>query len=221
MRRLPVAAAGVLCFMASLRPGPLAGQENRALRILSAAADRYAGVKSLCADFEQRLQVPMLDEDRTGKGRLCQDQPNLFAMRFTDPKGDAVVADGTSVWIYYPSSDPKQVIRMRMTRSDQGFDFHREFLQDPADKYTASYVGTDTVAGHVCRHLHLVPKQRTSYRSADVWIDAGVPVLRRVRVDEENGSLRTVTLLHVRTNLHIDPSWFTFVPPRGAEVIRR
>lgn len=221
MSRRLFRAAGALCLAAALRPGPLVGQQSRALRILSAAADRYAGVKSLCADFTQHLQVPVLKEDRTGRGRLCQAQPNLFAMRFTDPKGDAIVADGKAVWIYYPSSDPKQVISMPMSPSDQGYDFHREFLDHPAEKYTASYVGTDTVAGYTCHHLHLVPKQNVSYRSADLWIDTGVPVLRRIRVDDKNGSIRTVTLLHVRTNHAIDPSWFTFTPPPGAEVIRR
>ncbi len=191
------------------------------MEILSAAARRYSRVTSLCADFEQHLVVPVLKEDRTGRGRLCQEQPDLFAMRFTHPAGDAVVADGKWVWIYYPSSDPKQVIQMQMTDSDQGFDFHREFLQDPADKYDASYVGTDTVAGHRCHRVHLVPKKNLSYRSADVWIDAGSPVLRRVQVDDKNGSTRTVTMLRVETNPKIARSWFTFTPPRGAEVIRR
>lgn len=213
-------AAGVL-VLASMLTTPAAAQEGRAMRILSAAADRYAGVHSLCADFVQHLSIPALHEERTGRGRLCQAQPNLFAMRFTDPRGDAIVADGKSVWVYYRSVNPKQVLKTPMTDADGGFDFHREFLHDPRAKYTASYVGADTVGGHPCRHLHLVPKTRQSYRSADVWIDDAVPVLRQVRVDEKSGSVRTVTLLHIRTNLRVDRSWFTFKPPKGAEIIRQ
>ncbi len=216
-----VAVVGMMLLASTVLVAPVAGQRDRAQKILAAAAERYAGIRSLCADFEQHLSVPMLQENRRGRGRLCEERPNLFAMRFTEPKGDEIVADGKSVWVYYRSADPKQVIETPMSDADGGFDFQREFLRDPGARYTASYVGTDTVAGHLCHRLHLVPRTETSYRSADVWIDDGVPVLRRVRVEEENGSVRTVTLLHIRTNLRIDPSWFTFKLPPGAQVIRR
>ncbi len=222
MRRREWILPGALLLAAAFH-APVAGQENRALQILSAAAARYHGVSTLCADFEQHLAVPLLKEDRTGRGRLCQQQPDHFAMRFTEPKGDAIVADGTSLWLYYPSTDPKQVIQIPMSDAPGSYDFHRAFLENPGQKYEASYVGIDTVAGHRCHHLHLVPKaDDVSYQSAEVWIDTGsTPVLRRIRTDEENGSVRTVTLTHVETDPKVDPSWFTFTPPPGTQVLRR
>ena len=91
--------------------------EVAAMKILESAALHYRGIDALCSDFTQHLLVPLLGEDRTGIGRLCQAQPNRFAMRFSDPKGDLVLVDGSFVWLYYPSLDPKQVFKIPMVEN--------------------------------------------------------------------------------------------------------
>jgi len=207
--------------VAILLPGALRAQENRALPILEDASARYSRVSSLCADFSQHLQVPLLGDDRRGNGRMCQARPDRFAMRFTDPAGDLVVLDGSSVWLYYPSLDEKQVIQLPVTATAGGFDLHREFLDRPAEKYVATYEGEDTVAGHPTHRIRLVPRSPTSYDGAVVWIDRSGGLLRQVRVEEENGSVRTVTLEGIEIDPQVPEDWFVFVPPPGAQVIRR
>ena len=86
--------------------GPTAAQD-RGMVLLEEAAARYAPVSTLCADFVMHLLVPLLDDESTGRGRLCQARPNLFAMRFTDPANDLILVDGSSFWYYMPSNDPK------------------------------------------------------------------------------------------------------------------
>lgn len=196
-------------------------QESRALSLLEAASARYQETSSLCADFSQTLSVPLLGQERSGRGRLCQTQPNLFAMRFEEPAGDVVVVDGTHVWIYYKSTDPGTVIRLPMADAPGGFDFHREFLDRPAEKYRATYEGTERVAGRETHRIRLVPRARGSYRAAVVWIDAQDRLLRQVRVEEENESVRTVTLSAVSLEPSIPQGWFTFTPPPGAQIISR
>jgi hypothetical protein len=44
-------------------------------------------------------------------GGLCFRGRDRIAVRFTDPAGDRIVADGRSLWIYLPSTAPDQVIR--------------------------------------------------------------------------------------------------------------
>jgi chaperone LolA len=185
---------------------------------METASARYREASSLCADFTQHLSVPLLGDERTGRGRLCQQRPDRFAMRFTDPAGDAVVVDGTWVWVYYPSMDAKQVLRFPMAATPGGFDFHREFLEDWASKYRVTLEGAETVAGRPTQRLRLVPKAGATYQAAVVWIEAG-GLLRQVRVEEENGSVRTVTLTSVEMGATPPAGWFTFTPPRGAQVI--
>jgi outer membrane lipoprotein carrier protein len=216
--RAAVSALAVWGTLAAIGPRA-AAQDARALPILEAAAGRYAKADTLCADFVQHLSVPLLGEDRTGRGRLCQAQPDRFAMRFTEPPGDAVVVDGTSVWVYYPSLDPKQVMKFPMSSSPGGYDFHREFLTDPASRYTLTYEARESVGGHACHRIRLVPRAEASYRAAVLWVDAADSLVRQVRVEDENGSVRTLTLNTVELAPTVPAGWFTFTPPAGAQVI--
>jgi outer membrane lipoprotein-sorting protein len=210
-----LAAGGLLAVAAR----PAAAQQERALRILDAAEARYAAARTVCSDFVQRLDVTLLKETRTGKGRLCRRQPDRFAMRFTEPPGDEVVVDGSAVWIYYRSVDSTQVMKYPVTDAPGGYDFQRQFLADPASKYTVTYETRERVAGHMCHRIRLVPKQEMSFKSAVVWVDTSDSLLRQVRVEEENGSIRTLTLESVELDPKVPASWFTFTLPKGVRVI--
>ncbi len=202
-------------------PRAARAQENPAIVVLEGASARYAKATSLCADFDQTLSVPLLEQENKGSGRLCQTQPNRFAMRFDDPAGDAVVIDGSYVWIYYKSQDPGTVFRMPVADAPGGFDFHREFLEHPAEKYVATEEGAERVAGHDTYRIRLVPRTHESYVSAVVWVDKDDHLLRQVRVEDENQSVRTVTLKRISLDPKIPEGWFTFTPPPGAQIISR
>ena len=194
--------------------------EVAAMKILESAAIRYRGVDALCADFTQHLLVPLLGEDRTGVGRLCQAQPNRFAMRFSDPEGDLVLVDGSFVWLYYPSLDPKQVFKVPMVENGGHYDFHREFLDEPARKYRVMYEEEDEISGQPTHRLRLIPLEPTSYEAAVVWIDREQSLLRQIRIEEENGSVRTVTIQRIDLKpTSLSEDWFTFTPPEGVHVI--
>ena len=219
MRRAAALVAAALPALLFPGVGSVAAQQERALDILEGASARYDAAHALCANFVQHLSVPLLGEDKTGKGRLCQAQPNRFAMRFTDPPGDAVVVDGSWVWVYYPSLHPKQVMKFPMADAPGGYDLHREFLSDPGSKYTLTYEKQESVGGHPCHRIRLVPKQSASFQAAVVWVDVADSLLRQVRVESENGSVRTLTLADVVLNPDVPADFFTFTPPPGAEVI--
>ena len=200
---------------------PVRGQHPDALAVLERASARYRAAASLCADFTQRLEVPLLSSDRTGAGRLCWARPNRFAMRFSDPAGDLVVADGDWIWLHYPSLDDKQVLRIRLTESSTGYDLHRTFLEHAAGKHEIAYEATENLGGRATHRLRLVPLRPASYVAAVLWIDAASPpALRRVRVEEEGGTVRTVTLSRIEVEpAGLDDAWFGFKPPPGAQVI--
>jgi chaperone LolA len=197
---------------------PLAAQD-RGMEILQQASRRYAPVTSLCADFVQHLRVPLLGQEETARGRLCQQRPNLFAMRFTEPAGDVIVVDGESMWYYMPSNDAKQVFRFPVTQGTRGMDFHREFLESPEQKYDVTYESADEIAGTPTHRLRLRPKQATSYRAAVLWIEQSTSVLRVIRLEEENGNERTVNLRDVVFGATPPQGFFDFTPPPGALVI--
>ncbi len=209
-----------LAFFAWLGPDPVLGQD-RGAEILHDAARRYGAVETLCAEFTQHLLVPLLGSERTGNGRVCQANPNLFAMRFDDPAGDLIVVDGASAWVYFPSNDARTVLRTSADQSAGGRDFHREFLEDPDSRYVVSFEGVEEVEGRATYRIRMEPRQPMSYRFATVWIDQAAPVLRRLRMEEANGNVRTVTLSNVEFGADPGSAYFTFTPPDGALVMVR
>lgn len=210
---------GATLFWSSAEPA--AAQDPKATALLEEAGARYRSVRSFCSRFEQTLEVPLLQQTTHSRGTLCQAQPNLFAMRFTDPSGDLVIADGEAFWVYYPSVDRIQVLRFELAHPPGGLDFHREFLEDPAGKYHLAYQGEDRVGGRRTHVLTARPKEEAGFRAAQIWLDAERFLIVRARIEMENGSVRTVTLSDFRLDPPPDPQRFRFVPPPGTQVIRR
>jgi outer membrane lipoprotein carrier protein len=197
---------------------PLAGQDEARVE-LDEASRRFAEIRGVCAEFVQEIQVPLLDEERTSRGRLCQMRPNLFRMDFTDPDGDEIVADGEHFWLYYRSMNPRQVIRMPLDPERGGLDFYREFLDDAGEKYEMRLEGRETVTGRETLRIHLTPRAQRGYRDATVWIDPTSHLIRRIEVREENGSVRRVTMSELQVDPGLDASKFTFTPPPGVHVV--
>jgi outer membrane lipoprotein carrier protein len=210
-----------LAFATLLAVGaaPAPAQQG-AIPVLEAAAARYRASSALCADFVQDRSIPLLGEKRSGRGRLCQKQPNLFMMRFTDPQGDLVIADGVHFWQYTPSTDPRQAIQARMESVGGAFDFHREFLENPGEKYEARLDGQEAIDGNGTHRVVLVPRRPAGFREAVLWIDVGSSLVRRVEVREENGSVTTVSLSGIDLNATPSADLFRFTPPAGVEILR-
>jgi outer membrane lipoprotein carrier protein len=191
------------------------------MEILEDASARYGDVQAVCARFVQTLEVVLLDQTNRGEGELCQRSPNLFSMRFSDPPGDAVVADGEFFWVYYRSINPEQVLRLPLDPSRGGLDFYREFLDGPREKYEARLEGREEVTGRETVRVALTPLSPRGYQSARVWIDPARAEIRQVEVTEENGSIRTVTLDEIRMDPDLAADVFRFDVPDGVSVVAR
>src|SRR5207245_6031942 len=85
--------------------------------ILDRASATYQTITSLSAEFVQIVANPMIGAPDTTRGRLYQMRPSRFAMRFSAPKGDRIVADGRFLWLYTPSPTPGRVNRSPIPRS--------------------------------------------------------------------------------------------------------
>jgi outer membrane lipoprotein carrier protein len=213
-----VAWAAALALSAPL---PGLAQQERAVALLQEAGVRYRSVPSFCAEFDQWLEVPLLGETTRSWGTLCQAQPNRFAMRFSQPAGDVVVADGEAFWVYYPSVDPVQVLRFDMEARPGGLDFQREFLDAPGDKYVLALEGEETLGGRRTQVILARPRAPAAFSEARIWLDSERSLILRARIVTENGSVRTLTLSGIRLNPAPDPGRFRFTPPPGTQVIRR
>jgi outer membrane lipoprotein carrier protein len=211
----PTAGAGA---PAAVQPAPAGAQASEARQILERVERAYADVRSLEADFIQDLRVPLLSSDQQSRGKLFQRQPNRLLMRFTDPAGDVVVADGQHLWMYYPSVDRVQVMRTSLAQNGVSLDFQREFIHNANERYSSTLAGEETVDGRATHVLDLSPRTASPYRSVRIWVDKATHIVRRFEIAEQNDTVRRIELRNIRRNVTLDDALFRFTVPEGAQV---
>lgn len=207
------------------RPEPTAGQapavaQEDGAAILRRAAAAYRKIQAMRADFVQLQENPLLRRTITSRGTFFQQQPDKFLMRFSEPAGDVVVGDGRYFWVYYPSHDAKQVIRLPASVG-QGVDLQSQFIGDPTTRFRHTLHGKEEVDGRRASVLTLVPLEPAGYRSLKVWIDDQDSLIRRFILTNDNGVVQNFSLSNLEVNPKLDASLFRFTPPAGATIIDR
>ena len=211
---------GLLVAMLALAgAGPAAAQD--AGEIIGRAARVYRSLVSLQADFKQVIDNPMIDSAES-RGTLVQAGEAKFAMRFTDPPGEAIVIDGKHVWVYTPSTVPDQVIRMKVPSGGPayGYNLLAWFLDRPAERYRPSYIRTERIGGRTTDVIKLVPAvPDLPFTQAVIWLDREDALPRRLEILEQSGATRTLQLSRLRTNAKLPGQTFVFKIPARARVV--
>lgn len=202
-------------------PTRLSAQSSDPWPILEGASAAYARVQTLSADFVQVITNPMLGVPDTTRGRLFQQRPNRFAMRFTQPPDDRIVADGRHLWLYTPSTTPDQVIRTRIPATGTtGPNLIGQFVEQPRARYLARYVRADSTGAGWADVVSLTPRDSTlPYTDALVWIVRSDSLVHRVDINEGNEQGRLIALRHLQVNTAVPAREFRFSPPRGVHVV--
>jgi outer membrane lipoprotein carrier protein len=187
--------------------------------ILDRASASFDTVRTLQAEFTQIIDNPMLGDPDTTRGRLYQQKPSYFAMRFTEPAHDRVVADGRRLWLYTPSSTPGQVIRSAIPgEGTTGPNLIGQFVERPRERYEARYVRGDSAAQ--ADVIALTPRATDlPYTAATIWVSRKDGLVRRLEIVEASGQRRTIVLRNVVVNRPIAAAEFRFAPPAGSRVV--
>ncbi|MGH7570056.1 MAG: outer membrane lipoprotein chaperone LolA [Gemmatimonadales bacterium] len=190
--------------------------------ILDRASAAYQTVRTLTADFMQVVVNPLVGAPDTTRGRLYQMRPNHFAMRFTVPRGDRVVADGRHLWLYTPSTTPGQVIQTAIPAAGTtGPNLIGQFVERPRERYRARHLRADSLESGLADVVALVPRETTlPYREAVIWVDRDDGLVRRIEIVETSGQRRIVALRNLKANGGVPSREVTFSPPAGVRVVR-
>jgi len=189
--------------------------------VLDQASQTYQTITTLSADFVQIVANPMIGGPDTTRGRLYQMRPSHFAMRFSDPKGDRIVADGRYLWLYTPSTTPGQVIRSRIPQyGTTGPNLIGQFVEHPRERYTARYVRADSLPEGGADVVALTPKARDQpYSEAVIWVGRDDGLVRRLEITETSGQRRTIILRNLKVNGGVPGREFTFSPRAEVRVV--
>jgi outer membrane lipoprotein carrier protein len=210
-----LAVAGVAAVIAA----PAGAQDKPVDRAVAA----WKTVKSLSGTFEQTITNPLLRQTMTARGTYAQQRPNKLAVRFTEPAGDAIISDGSHLWVFLQQAAPGQVIKRRVDdRMASPIDIG-QFLDAPATKYEMVAKGADRVGERPAQAVALSPKKGVDapFTKATVWIDDADGMIRQFEVTETTGVVRRIRLLTLRANPTIPASEFKFAVPKGIRVVDR
>lgn len=188
--------------------------------LVDRAAAEHAKMTTARVQFTQVITNPLTGNRINARGQVLRKAPGLLAITFTDPAGDRIIADGKSVWVYLPSTNPGQVMKMNPGGNEaERLDPASQLLRSPRTRFNIADGGTATVGGRATRVVLLTPKGRESFTKAKVWIDTRNSMVRRFEVTEPSGLVRNVTLTSIQANVAVPASAFRFTPPRGVRVI--
>lgn len=188
--------------------------------VITRAAAAYQALTSFQAEFRQTIADSMIGTFES-RGHLIQAGTASLAMRFTDPKGEAIVMDGEHIWIYTPSTTPGQVLRTPIPKdATYGPNVLAWLLTKPTERYTARYLRSDAVGGRGANVIALTPLDNSlPFSEAVLWIDQSDNLPRRLEIQERSGTLRTLVFFGVEKNRRPEKNAFAFSVPDGVRVI--
>jgi outer membrane lipoprotein carrier protein len=187
--------------------------------VIDRAVAAYARLNSMRAEFRQTLTNPLTGSTQTTSGTILRKKPNLLSINFES--GDRVTADGSTLWVYLPSSTPGQVMRMPYTGANaSAVDPADQFLNSPRARFTVTSAGAATVGGRATHAVTLVPKRpNANFTTAKVWIDDADSSIRQFDVENASGLKRHVVITSFTANPALGASSFKFSVPKGAKIV--
>jgi outer membrane lipoprotein carrier protein len=196
---------------------PQRALSQSASAVVDKAVAAWSTVRTLSGTFEQKLDNPLVRTTATARGEFRQERPNKLAVRFTDPAGDAIVADGKFVWLFIQQATPGQVIRRATTdRTETPIDIG-QFLDAPATRFDIVAKGAENVGTRPAQVLALTPKKGTRAP----FTRATDSMIRQFEIVEGNGLTRRIRLTSLDINPKLSAADFSFKVPKGVKVVER
>jgi len=205
---------------AQARPAASAAPSARAAAQLERTARLYTGTRGLRAEFTQRVTNPITSSETPSAGTYLQRGPGVFAVSFTQPAGDRIVSDGTTLWVYVPSATPGQVLKMPVgATAPGGVDLVGQFFTSPSRKFAVSDGGSAVMGGVTLQKLVLVPRSDMGFSRAVLWVTPAGGALKQLEVTEQSGMVRTLQFTSITRSGTLPAGAFTFSVPRGVTVV--
>ena len=195
--------------------------------MMDKAATAHSALRSLKVSFEQVIQNSLTGSSVSARGELLQKGPRYLAIKFSQPKGDQIIADGIAIWIYLPSSTPGQVFRLPMGSTDNALagsvDVLGQFFTKPREKYDVKDAGLSPIDGRDARALILSPKKggEAAFVKAVVWVDPRSGYVRQFETTDASGLVRSVRVVRFGANARVNDTEFRFIVPNGVRVVEQ
>ncbi len=180
-----------------------------------ARVDAYLGsVTTLSAQFKQVVQDRRGQVTDRATGTLSVSRPNRFRWDYREPYAQTIVADGRRLWLYDP--DLEQVTVRPL---EQGLGATPAMLLSGSGKVGDAFTSAPVEQRGDWTWYPLLPKQHGSdFERVSLAFDRRNELAAMELVDKL-GQTTTIEFSGLRRGVKLDDRTFSFVPPKGADVI--
>jgi outer membrane lipoprotein carrier protein len=175
----------------------------------------YKSINSLSAEFAESSK-PVGAEGETRTGKLYYRKPGQMRWEFSAPRRELIVSDGQTIYDYQP--DLNQVIEAAFAQAFKSVGASAFLLGigDLKRDFDISWPASPRSNGLI--RLTLVPKGGSE--KLDLKLSATTYKMVTLTVSDSVGDTTELHFHHVQSNLPLDDSLFTFVPPQGVDVVK-
>ncbi|MEO7066933.1 MAG: outer membrane lipoprotein chaperone LolA [Rhodanobacter sp.] len=171
------------------------------------------GLHSLTGHFTQTLTNSNGQSGKTSSGTLALQAPRQFRWDTLTPYKQTIVADGSRIWLYDPELD-QVTVRVQSTEEAHS---PLTVLTD-VKQLDKNFKVVEQGARDGLNWLRLTSTSRDpQFDYADLGFDANGLV--RMTFRDQLGSTTDIHFSDWKRNAAISANAFTFVPPKGADVI--
>src|SRR6476620_6268866 len=210
--RLGVVSVGI-AIMLFFSTAPNAKAQGVLREILNRMDTMNKSLVSLKADVRMDKFEATLGDTDTSTGTtsyLPKTSKRVMYARidWAKPAVENIVVIGDSYRLYRPRLN--QVIEGKVDKASKNshvpgnaLAFMSMSKAQLQDNYTVNYIGQETANGTLTWHLALVPKVKTSYKTAELWVDPnGMPI--QSKIIEQNNDSTTIVLSNIQKNVTIN-----------------
>ncbi|HEX4514141.1 MAG TPA: outer membrane lipoprotein chaperone LolA [Polyangiaceae bacterium] len=209
-------------LVATVAP-PAAAQAQTLPDVATAVANVqgfYNRTSTFSADFQQQYLAHAYNTTKQSSGHVIFSKPGKMDWEYTDPAGQRIVSDGSTLRVYQPAE--KQMYEQTVNQSQypaalgfltgQGslaanFDF--TILPGAQLQFTNGYVLVGT------------PKQPTNaYTKVLFYVDQGTSQVLRVLILDGQQNRNRFDFSNAQANAAVDATKFTFNPPAGTTIVK-
>jgi outer membrane lipoprotein carrier protein len=197
---------------------PLRAQTPEA--VIDRAVTAYKSIRTMRGTFEQTINNPLTGSTMNARGEFQQRLPDRISVLFSDPKGDQIIVNGPVAWLYLPSTNPGQALKVPSGAGGGSLNLTEQFLTSPATRFRLTSAGTAMIGDRATHAVVLVPKTPVpEFTQATVWVDDQNGIIRQFEITEPSGLVRRIRMVDARINASVDSAAFSFTPPKGVKVI--
>jgi outer membrane lipoprotein carrier protein len=179
----------------------------------------YDKTKTFKASFTQVYVARAYGKTKQGVGTVILEKPGRMSWRYSN-NGNRIVSDGKLIKVY--EKENKQMYEQPLDKSPYpaalaflvgSGNLKQSFELTKLDAKQYNFEGGLVLAG--------VPLQPTpAYQKMLLYVDAATYQVRRVLLLDAQGNRNRFDFSGTAVNEKVPPGEFTFVPPKGTQVVR-